>query len=194
MFSKLIALSLLATLSSANSTAFASQSRNQMIFVSVPDQKLAVFENGTKIIEYPVSTSRYGLGDRRGSYATPVGRMMVVEKVGQGAPVGAVFKNRQPTGEVIKPNARGRDPIITRILCLKGLDDATRNALDRRIYIHGTPVESMIGKPVSYGCIRMRSKDVVALFQRVNLGTPVNVSNTSLSRTIGVESVASLSN
>ena len=150
------------------------------ILISVPDQKLAVIQNGMRIAEYPVSTSRYGLGDRFGSYATPVGQMEVAQKIGQGLPLGTVFKSRRPTGEVIPPNAPGRDPIVTRILWLRGTEPATRNAYARDIYIHGTPVERLIGRPVSYGCVRMRSRDVAELFGRVGIGTQVEITKSPL--------------
>ena len=154
------------------------------ILISIPDQKLAIIQNGTRVAEYPVSTSRYGLGDRFGSYATPVGEMEVADKIGQGLPLGAVFKSRRPTGEVLRPNAPGRDPIVTRILWLRGTESATRNAYARDIYIHGTPVERLIGRPVSYGCIRMRSRDVAELFGCVGIGTPVHITKAPLRRAL----------
>jgi len=164
--------------------AFAGPDVSSSILISVPDQKLVVVQNGVRVAEYPVSTSRYGVGDRFGSYATPMGWMEVAQKIGQGFPIGTVFKGRQPTGEVLRPNAPGRDPIVTRILWLRGIESANRNAYDRAIYIHGTPVERLIGRPVSYGCIRMRSSDVVELFSRVDVGTRVDITNTPLRRAL----------
>src|SRR5438093_4996859 len=73
------------------------------LVVSVPDQKIALVENGVAIAQFPVSTSRYGLGDRCGSYATPVGELEIAAKIGDGAPIGAVFKNRHFTGEILRP-------------------------------------------------------------------------------------------
>ena len=75
------------------------------ILISVPDQKLAIVQNGIRVAEYRISTSRYGLGDRFGSYTTPVGQMEIAQKIGAGLPLGTVFKSRHPTGEVIPPNA-----------------------------------------------------------------------------------------
>ncbi|MEM7385292.1 MAG: L,D-transpeptidase, partial [Verrucomicrobiota bacterium] len=132
--------------------------RNQII-VSVADQKLALLKEGrTKI--YPVSTSKFGLGDRPGSRCTPLGKMKIAAKIGGGYPIGTVFKSRRPTGEILKPNTPGRDPIVTRILWLKGLESSNRNAFKRYIYIHGTPEEYRIGSPASYGCVRMKSSDI----------------------------------
>ena len=136
------------------------------------------------IAEYPISTSRFGHGDNLKSYATPTGKFEVAKKIGQGAPLGAVFKNRERTGEVINPNAKGRDPIVTRILWLRGLEPSNRNAFARNIYIHGTPQESAIGQQVSYGCIRMRSKDVIDLFNRVGVGAQVEITSDPVRRAI----------
>ena len=145
------------------------------VLVSAADQRMVLLEKGQVIKEYPVSTSKYGLGDKRNSYRTPAGKMVIASKMGDGAPNGAVFKSRQWTGEVIPPDAPGRDPVLTRILWLKGRDFDTRNAYSRLIYIHGTPEERNIGRPVSFGCIRMRSSDVIDLYARVRVGTPVTV-------------------
>lgn len=145
------------------------------VVVSVADQKLALIENGTAVAQFPVSTSKFGVGDRPGSYATPLGLLEVASKLGANAPLGAVFKSRTQTGEILPANARGRDPIVTRIIWLRGLEKCNALAYDRAIYIHGTPVERMIGRPASYGCIRMRSRDVASLFALVNVGTRIAI-------------------
>jgi hypothetical protein len=143
--------------------------------VSVADQKMALFENGEAVRVYAVSTSKFGLGDQPSSNCTPIGKMKVAKKIGHGLPPGMVFKARRPTGEILRPNAPGRDPIVTRILWLQGTESQTRNAYRRTIYIHGTPEESTIGRPASYGCIRMRSMDVIDLFNQVPEGLPVRI-------------------
>ncbi len=143
--------------------------------VSVADQKLALYHNGEPVRVYNISTSKFGLGDSPSSNCTPIGKMRVAKKIGNGLPPGMVFKSRRPTGEVLRPNAPGRDPIVTRIMWLQGTESKTRNAYRRFIYIHGTPEESTIGHPASYGCIRMRSMDVIDLFNRVPEGMPVRV-------------------
>jgi hypothetical protein len=148
-----------------------------LIRISVPDQKMLVFENGVEIARYDVSTSKFGVGDRPGSFATPLGRMEVREKIGAGQPSGMKFKSRRPTGEIVKPNTPGRDPIVSRILWLRGLESKNRLAQGRGIYIHGTAEEWSIGRPASYGCIRMRSRDVIHLFDSVGVGTQVEVVN-----------------
>src|SRR5438094_5768138 len=135
------------------------------IVISTRDQKLAVLDRGNLLATYPVSTSKFGLGDRPGSRFTPLGRLQIAEKIGDNAPPGAVFKDRRRTGEVVLANSPGRDPIVTRILWLRGLESQNANAFARDIYIHGTPEEWRIGSPASYGCIRMRSSDIVQFVQ-----------------------------
>jgi lipoprotein-anchoring transpeptidase ErfK/SrfK len=148
--------------------------RNEVI-ISVKEQKLMLLQNGARVTTYPVSTSKFGLGDGYGSMATPLGAMAVAQKIGDHAPVGAVFKSRRFTGEILKPNAPGRDPIMTRILWLRGMEPQNARAFARCIYIHGTPEEKRIGKPASYGCIRMKSTDVVALYNQLPVGAVVQV-------------------
>lgn len=150
------------------------------IIISVRDQKLMVVENGKRAAVYPISTSKFGLGDRSGSMATPLGWLQVAEKIGDHAPVGAVFHKRRFTGEIIPPNAPGRDPIVTRIIWLRGLEPGNANAFNRCIYIHGTPEEKFIGRPASYGCVRMCSKDVTQVYAQIQLGALVRIIPDSL--------------
>jgi len=145
------------------------------VVVSVRDQKLALMEKGKLVALYPVSTSKFGLGDRGGSYGTPLGELEVAQKIGDGAAAGTVFKDRRRTGEVVQVNAPGRDPIVTRIIWLRGREAQNANAFARDIYIHGTPEERNIGRPASYGCIRMRSNDIINLYSRVGPGAEVSI-------------------
>lgn len=124
---------------------------------------------------YDCSTSKYGVGDAPGSYRTPLGRMVVAQKIGDGLPSGMKLSSRRPTGEIVKPNSPGRDPIVSRILWLRGTERQNCHAFNRAIYIHGTAEESTIGTPASYGCIRMRSRDVIKLYNTVGVGATVEV-------------------
>jgi len=160
------------------------------LVVSVPDQTLALVDGGLVKERFPVSTSRFGLGDGTGSYATPLGSLEIASKIGANAPLGAVFKSRKMTGEILQPNAAGRDPIVTRILWLRGLERGNARAYSRDIYIHGTPVEQLIGRPASFGCIRMRSRDIARLFSAVSVGTKIAVLNTGLSRAVAQATLA----
>jgi hypothetical protein len=159
------------------------------IVISVPDQRLALLENGHVTGTFAISTSRFGVGDQLNSYKTPLGLLWVYDKIGGNLPSGAVIKNRSATGEVIPPNARGRDPIVTRIIWLKGLFGGTSHAYERCIYIHGTPEESTLGRPVSWGCIRMRSADVLTVYDKVGIGTHVLISDQPIKKLIRQESV-----
>jgi lipoprotein-anchoring transpeptidase ErfK/SrfK len=145
------------------------------VVISVKEQKLMLLQNGAKVVTYPVSTSKFGVGDARGRMTTPLGLLQVAKKIGAGAPNGAVFHNRRWTGEILKPNAPGRDPITTRIIWLRGLEVQNAHAFNRGIYIHGSPEERTLGRPASYGCIRMRAQDVAALYNMVPLGGFVQI-------------------
>jgi hypothetical protein len=153
----------------------ATKDQDHRVLISVADQTLELYRRNIVIARYPISTSKFGLSDHPGSRGTPLGKLEIARKIGDGAPLGAVFKNRRPTGEVLKPDAPGRDPIVTRILWLKGLQPINRNAFGRFIYIHGTAEERNVGRPASYGCIRMKSADVLKLYNRVGTGAIVEI-------------------
>jgi lipoprotein-anchoring transpeptidase ErfK/SrfK len=154
------------------------------VVVSIPEQKLAVIVNNKISRTYKISTSRYGEGDNLGSWRTPLGHLVVATKIGSTIPVGGVFERRQFTGEILSPNAPGRDPIVSRIIWLRGIDGTNRNAYSRCIYIHGTPQEDILGKKASFGCVRMSSTDVVEIFNWVTIGTDVAIVDKSINRAV----------
>jgi len=179
----LLALTILVTGAfSLSSCGSGRDTRNKML-VSVRDQRMLLVRDGKPVKAYKVSTSKFGLGSQSGSNRTPLGRMEVAKKIGKGQPKGMVFKTRRPTGEILKPNAPGRDPIVSRIMWLRGKDYHNRNTFGRLIYIHGTPEEWRLGRPASYGCIRMGMKDVIDLYNRVGEGAEVRVMRSSLLNT-----------
>jgi L,D-transpeptidase catalytic domain len=157
---------------------------SSQLVISVRDQKLILVQNGAKVTTYPVSTSMFGLGDSWGRMTTPIGYLAVEKKIGDNAPSGAVFHNRRLTGEILQPDAPGRDPVVTRIIWLRGLEAQNAHAFQRGIYIHGTPQEKTIGRPASYGCIRMKSSDVTELYNRVPLGAVVQIIPDRLPKTV----------
>jgi lipoprotein-anchoring transpeptidase ErfK/SrfK len=164
------------SLISAGSTfAITPLDTSSQLVISVRDQKLMLVQNGAKVATYPVSTSMFGVGDSWGRMTTPIGYLAVEKKIGDNVPSGAVFHNRRLTGEILQPNAPGRDPVITRIIWLRGLEAQNAHAFQRGIYIHGTPQEKAIGKPASYGCIRMKSSDIAELYNRVPVGALVQI-------------------
>ncbi|TMH23047.1 MAG: L,D-transpeptidase [Betaproteobacteria bacterium] len=152
--------------------------------ISIPEQSLALFENGREIQRYVVSTSRNGPGERQGSFCTPRGEHIVRAKIGAGQPLSTVFVRRRPTGEIWTPEMAerfpGRDWILTRILWLSGCEPGRNrmgevDTMRRYIYIHGSPDAVEMGKPGSIGCIRMRNPDILELFELVPAGTAVSI-------------------
>ena len=158
--------------------------RGLHIDIDLGAQQLRLRDGVHSVAEFPVSTALKGAGEQQGSERTPRGRHVVRAKIGAGLPTGTVFVARRPTGEVwsaaLAAANPARDWILTRILWLSGCE-VGRNRLGavdtmrRYIYIHGAPEGSPLGTPASHGCIRMRNQDVVALFDAVPLGTPVDI-------------------
>jgi lipoprotein-anchoring transpeptidase ErfK/SrfK len=180
IFSRAILLGTIATIVAS----CAAPDTQHHIVISTREQKLALLDRGNLMAIYPVSTSKFGLGDWPGSSCTPLGELEVAEKIGDHAPSGAVFKDRRRTGEIVAPDSPGRDPIVTRILWLRGRDPQNAQAYARMIYIHGTPEERNIGFPVSYGCIRMRSSDIINLYEVVGRGAEVTIVDAPLAAAI----------
>ena len=154
------------------------------IRISIPDQTLELDEDGIAIRRYLVSTSKNGAGEKYGSFCTPRGRHIVRAKVGAGAPVNTVFVKRRPTGEIYSPELGsrfpGRDWMLTRLLWLSGCEPGFNRLGDvdtmrRYIYIHGSPDSALMGKPGSIGCVRMHNRDLLELFDLVEAGTPVAI-------------------
>ncbi|MDR2031622.1 MAG: L,D-transpeptidase [Azoarcus sp.] len=155
------------------------------IRIDIARQCLELFAaDGTCIRRYPVSTAANGAGERAGSECTPRGRHRVRAKIGGGAPPGAVFKGRRPSGETWTPRLAaahpGRDWILSRILWLCGEESGFNrggevDSMRRYIYIHGVGNDQPMGVARSHGCIRMRNRDVIELFDLVAVGTPVAI-------------------
>ena len=153
-----------------------------LIHIDLTRQRLELRVRGETCRSWPVSTAANGPGERQGSECTPRGRHVVRARIGAGAPSGAVFVARRPTGERYTPALGaahpGRDWILTRVLWLSGAEPGRNRLGDvdtmrRYIYIHGCPDEADITIPGSHGCIRMRNADVIDLFDRVRAGTQV---------------------
>jgi lipoprotein-anchoring transpeptidase ErfK/SrfK len=145
------------------------------IRVHLPTQTLELFDDlGCVTRSYAISTSRFGPGTEPGSNKTPTGRFRIAEKHGHGQPLGMVFVSRVATGRY-GTECDEHDHVQTRILWLDGLDGDNANTFSRYIYIHGTNAESRLGAPASLGCVRMANADVVDLFERVPVGTAVEI-------------------
>jgi len=157
---------------------------DRTVQISLTRQVLTVLDAGAGGREFPVSTSRYGPGERFGSHCTPRGTHVIRLKLGAGLPLGAVLVARRFTGEVYGPELARREPdrdwILTRIMWLSGREPGRNrygavDSLRRYIYIHGTPDTEPMGVPFSHGCIRMRNADVVDLFEMLETGTIVEL-------------------
>ena len=157
---------------------------NSYIEISISEQRLRLYTDEELLETFSVSTAKNGPGEINGSECTPRGRHRVFEKIGHGSQEGTVFVGRKPTGEIFNPTLASqyprRDWILTRIIRLTG-DEPGRNkggkvdSLERMIYIHGTPDETVLGIPGSHGCIRMNNDDIIRLFEMVQEGTEVNI-------------------
>lgn len=155
------------------------------IDISIDQQKLDLLNDEDKIVRsYLVSSARNGVGQQRGSFCTPLGKHIIRAKIGENQPINTVFVRRRPTGEVytdeLASQFPGRDWILTRIMWLSGCEIGFNrlglvDTMRRYIYIHGSPASAEMGKPGSIGCIRMHNEDLLDLFDRVAVGTPVEI-------------------
>ncbi len=150
------------------------------LIVSIETQTLLVCSNDTIIERYDVSTSRFGNGNRENSLKTPIGMHRIREKFGAGAPAGRIFRDREDTGLDWDHRSSEDNLILTRILRLEGLEEGINkggsvDSYERYIYIHGTGREDLIGTPLSHGCICLRNRDIIRLFETVKEGTPVYI-------------------
>lgn len=156
--------------------------RDRLIRISIPEQRLDLLDGGAVAASYPVSTARNGPGEQRGSGCTPRGWHRIRIKIGAGLPINAVLTGRRPTGEIYGQELAARYPerdwILSRILWLTGLETGFNrggncDTLRRFIYLHGCPDTAPMGVPLSHGCIRMRNREVLELFERVDAGDRV---------------------
>lgn len=154
-----------------------SDSIHRLVRVNIPRQQVEVVEEGDVIWSAPVSTSKFGLGEESGSFKTPRGKFSIAEKIGDGEPLGRVFKSRVSTDQIWNAGENSdEDLILTRILWLQGDEPENASTHERYIYFHGTNHEGEMGLAASHGCIRLRNKDILELFDLVEVGTKVEIS------------------
>jgi len=155
------------------------------IAISIASQTLVLKDQDKTIRRYLISSANNGAGEKNGSFCTPRGRHIIRAKIGGGQPLNTVFVGRRPSGEIFAPKMRqafpNRDWIVTRILWLSGCQTGFNRLGDvdtmrRYIYLHGSPDDVQMGNPGSIGCIRMRNADIVELFDLIEVGTPVTIS------------------
>ncbi len=159
------------------------------LLVSMDEQTLTIIQGGHNLREFAVSTARNGMGFEDGSYRTPAGRFRICEKIGEGEPVGTIFKHRLPAGLWQAGESMAEDLILTRVLRLEGLDADNANTLKRCIYIHGTNREDQIGTPASHGCIRLANHDMIELFNSVAVGDLVEILPPATGQATGDEGI-----
>ena len=153
-----------------------------IINISIPSQTLELV-NSKDNLSYLISTSKYGPGELKNSFCTPRGKHIIRAKIGAGQELGTIFKSRRPTGEIFSDNIHRFDEgdwILTRILWLSGIEKGRNrlgnvDTMQRFIYIHGTPDETVLGVPNSKGCINMRNEDIIKIFESVDVGTMVHI-------------------
>lgn len=152
--------------------------------VSIQDQVMQLLEAESVLVEYPVATAKNGTGQQNGSECTPLGQHRIRAKIGAGLPANTVFVGRRPTGELYSDSLGQRYPkrdwILSRILWLCGTEPGLNrfgdvDTMRRYIYIHGAPDAHPMQIPSSHGCVKMRNSDVIDLFERVAVGTPVHI-------------------
>jgi lipoprotein-anchoring transpeptidase ErfK/SrfK len=156
--------------------------KNHEILVDVPTQQLFLYENGQLLKIYQVSTSSKGLGEKIHSEMTPRGWHIIRAKIGEGAPINAIFERRRFLGKIYDEKLEAEFPekdwILTRIMWLSGLEVGKNrlgecDTMRRYIYIHGVPDSKPMGLPLSHGCIRMQNDDIIELFSKIVVGTRV---------------------
>ncbi len=162
--------------------------RNQVI-ISIRDQKLTVVQPDHHRVTFPISTSKFGFGDRRGSYATPLGELEVAQKIGAARRRAACSAAGFARARSSASTRRGATPSSRGFWRCAGWKSKNRDAYARGIYIHGTPEERNIGRPSSYGCIRMRSRDVITLYDMVGVGAQVQIIDTTVNQAIAANIV-----
>ena len=153
---------------------------SRFLVVDVAGQRLGLLVDGLLAGDYPVSTALAGIGGTDGSLRTPPGWHRIHARIGAGMEPGTVFRERIATDEVWRGEDRSDDLILTRILTLDGLEPGVNrgpgcDSLARTIYLHGTNQPAQLSTPVSHGCVRMASADVIELFERAREGDLVLV-------------------
>jgi hypothetical protein len=154
------------------------------VWVDVARQRFALIEGGEMVWQVSCSTAAAGTGSAANTNQTPLGWHTVSEKLGDGEPLGRVFRARAATSQIWEPGQdTAEDLVLTRILWLDGLEPGKNQGVDaagvlvdskrRYIYIHGTNGEARMGTPASHGCIRLMNQDVIEAYERIPEGTPV---------------------
>jgi L,D-transpeptidase ErfK/SrfK len=123
------------------------------LIIRLGERRVYVYENDQVKISYPIAIGREG-------WETPTGKWQVMQMIRDPA------WQHPLTGEIAPPGAD--NPLGTRWIGF--WTDGTNY-----VGLHGTPNEASIGTAASHGCVRMYDRDAIALFELVQIGTPVSV-------------------
>ena len=158
------------------------KSFDEVLFVNITKQKMYYIKEGGIVKTYVISSSNYGVGNKAGSNKTPIGLHKVKQKFGEETPINGKMIGRVFYGDIATiytDNTKSKtDDVCSRILWLVGLEEGLNkgegiDSYNRYIYIHGTSEEGLLGKPASHGCIRMKNKEVIELYERIKIDTLV---------------------
>ena len=158
------------------------KSFDEVLFVNITEQKMYHIKEGEIVKTYVISSSSYGVGNKAGSNKTPIGLHKVKQKFGEKTPINGKMIGRVFYGDIATiytDNTKSKtDDVCSRILWLVGLEEGLNkgegiDSYNRYIYIHGTSEEGRLGKPASHGCIRMKNKEVMELYEKIKIGTLV---------------------
>ena len=158
------------------------KSFNEVLFVNITEQKMYYIKEGGIVKTYVISSSSYGVGNKAGSNKTPIGLHKVKQKFGEETPINGKMIGRVFYGDIATiytDNTKSKtDDVCSRILWLVGLEEGLNkgegiDSYNRYIYIHGTSEEGRLGKPASHGCIRMKNKEIIELYEKIKIGTLV---------------------
>jgi len=128
------------------------------IVVKTNERRLFYVVGGGRALRYTVGVGRAG---KRWAGSTFISRKALRP---DWAPPAEIRRDK-PSLPAVIPGGSPRNPMGAAAMTLAGGEYA----------IHGTNAPGSIGGFVSYGCIRMHNSDVMDLFNRVHVGTPVVV-------------------
>ncbi len=154
---------------------------NRKLLVDSKRQVAILLVNNDLKKEYQISTASNGLGCEEGSFCTPIGKLRIAKKIGDGLPTGTIIRSRVITSEVwssdiTNPVSKSKeDLVLTRLLWLEGAENQNANTIDRYIYLHGTNQETLLGTPASHGCVRFSNFDIIEIYKLLHVGDEVEI-------------------
>jgi lipoprotein-anchoring transpeptidase ErfK/SrfK len=129
------------------------------VVVKTSDRRLYYILDDGRAIRYPIGVGRAGMAwsgtvSVDGKYIRPAWSPP------------DIIKRENPKVPIVIPSGSPANPMGEAAITLSG---------GGQYAIHGTNNPASIGRFVSHGCFRMYNSDVMDLYNRVSLGTPVVV-------------------